>query len=66
VHLQLPSRRGFQRADGRGEVTREEVVPAPRGSVSVVDAGYLGRVFNASTIGFSRSSLHAQYPAKNS
>ena len=65
VHLQLASRLGLQLADGGRESLERTVVFAHRGSVSVVDATYLGFVFNAVQIGLSPGSSHApQVPAK--
>ena len=51
VHLQLASRPGFQLADGGRDVSGEDGRVRHCGSVSVVDATYLGRVFNAAEMG---------------
>jgi hypothetical protein len=64
VHLWLTRRLGLQLADGRRDVTGRTVVSAHRGSVSVVDATYLGRVFNAAAIGLSGSAITPQESAK--
>ena len=65
VHLQLASRLGFQLADGPATSPERTVVSAHRGSPSVVDATYLGCVFNAVQMGLSPGSAHdPQEPAK--
>jgi hypothetical protein len=61
VHLQLTTRLGLQLADGRREVTGRTVVSAQRGSVSVADATYLGASFNATPMGWARSSSIAPH-----
>jgi hypothetical protein len=58
MHLQLAFRLGFQLADSRRESPERTVLFALRGSVSVVDATYLGCVCNASQIGLSPGSGH--------
>ena len=65
MHLQLASRLGLQLADGGRDVTGEGGRVRPRRSKGVVDATYLGRVFNAVQIGLSPGSSHVpQEPAK--
>ena len=51
VHLQLTRRLGFQLADGSRNVTGEDGRVRPLRVVSVFDATYFGRVFNATEIG---------------
>jgi len=60
VHLQLARRLGFQLADGRRDVTGKDGRVRQRGSVSVVDATYLGRVFNAAAMGLTESAMTPQ------
>ena len=65
VHLQLASRLGLQLADGGRDLPERTVVSAHCGSVSVVDATYLGIVFNAFAMGLMPGSATApQEPAK--
>ena len=51
MHLQLTSRLGSQLADAAATSLERTVVFAHRGSVSVVDATYLGREFKAAAMG---------------
>jgi Inositol monophosphatase family len=62
VHLQLGSRLRLQLADGGRHVIGEDVF-AHCGSVSVVEATYLGGVFKASAMGLATSAIAPQEAA---
>ena len=63
-HVQLTARLGPQLADGGRDVTGQDGRVRPSRVLSVVEATYLGRVFNASPIGFPGSMPAPQEPAK--
>ena len=67
MHLQLAARLGSQLADCGPEISGENGRIRPCGAVSLVDATYLGFVFNAVQIGLAPGTAHVpQEPAKTS